>query len=33
MEDMARSLERLNFKIDRYEKGLMAQEGPGEDTP
>ena len=33
LEDMARSLERLNFKIDRYEKGLMAQEGPGEDTP
>ena len=33
MEDMSRSLERLNDKIDRYEKGLMAQGGPKEEAP
>ena len=26
MEDMQASLDRLNYKIERYEKGLMAKE-------
>lgn len=35
MEDMQHSLDRLNFKIDLYEKGLMHRESPssGCDTP
>ena len=28
MDDMQHSLDRLNYKIDLYEKGLMHQESP-----
>lgn len=32
MEDMQKTLERLNLKIERYEKGLMKR-GPGPQLP
>lgn len=35
MDDMQHSLDRLNYKIDLYEKGLMHRESPssGHSTP
>ena len=31
MDDMQHSLDRLNYKIDLYEKGLMHRESPSSD--